>query len=285
MRLFSYSLLGIVFGLSLTLTLRSPAAQNNKLTVSTEEETAQDVAQTPCKNSERLSAVKSLFEKMGAKAEEVLTERHGGVENIVVRKQGQSQGIIVVGAHYDKSQDGCGALDNWTGIVALAHLYRSLKDLPSQKTLIFVAFGKEEEGLLGSKAMARGIQKEDISRYCAMVNIDTLGMTTPQVLENLSSKQLVNRVAELAERIKMPFKKVIIPGTGADSAPFIEKKIPAVTICAIGNGWRQVLHTRNDQKEKVNRTSVYLGYRIALALIAELDNLTCDASRHESRTN
>ncbi len=291
MRLSRYPRLVIVFCLSFILTLissiltlNSSASQNNNLVISTEEQIAEDIAQVPCEERERLNAVKSLFSKMSAQAEEVLTEKRDGVENIIVRKQGQAQGIIVVGAHYDKSRDGCGAIDNWTGIVALTHIYRSLKDVQLQKTLIFAAFGKEEEGLLGSKAMVRGIKKEEVSQYCAMVNIDSLGMAAPQVLENASSKTLVNSMTELAQRMKMPFTKISIPEAGADSIPFIEKKIPAVTISAVGNGWTEVLHTRNDQVTKVNSTSVYLGYRLALALVVEMDNLACEVSREKQKT-
>jgi Zn-dependent M28 family amino/carboxypeptidase len=224
MHLFLCSRLAIAFCLLLILPLSSSANQNPNLIISTEEQITQDIAQVPCKEAERLKTVKSLFSKMGAQAEDVLTENRDGVENVIVHKQGSSKGIIVVGAHYDKTQDGCGAIDNWTGIVAMAHIYRSLKDVPLQKTLIFVAFGMEEKGLLGSKAMVRSIKEEEIGQHCAMVNIDSLGMAAPQVLENLSSKTLANKVAELAQRMKMPFNKVSIPGAGADSLPFIEKK-------------------------------------------------------------
>lgn len=137
----------------------SHAIQNTKPTISSEQEIAQDVGLVTCKNGERLKAVRALFVKMGVQAENVLTEKRHGVENVLVRKQGKGQGTIIVGAHYDKAPDGCGAIDNWTGIVALAHIYRSLKDVPLQKTLVFVAFGKEEQGLLGSKSMARSIKR------------------------------------------------------------------------------------------------------------------------------
>jgi hypothetical protein len=63
----------------------------------------------------------------------------------------------------------------------------------------------------------------------------------------------------------------------------MDKKIPAVTISALGDRWAEVLHTMNDQVAKVNATSVYLGYRLALALTAELDILSCDASREEPK--
>lgn len=116
-----------------------------------------------------------------------------------------------------------------------------------------------------------------------MVNIDSLGMAAPQVATNLSSKRLVERVAQLAHGMSMPFNVVNIPGAQADSLPFINKGIPAVTISAIGNGWDEILHTRKDQAAKVNPTSVYLGYRLVLALVADLDNLACEISAEERK--
>jgi Iap family predicted aminopeptidase len=282
-RSFRYLSCWIVCCLLMVSTLGFSASQGNKIIISTQEETAQDVAQVPCKQTQRLSAARALFIKMGAQAENVLIEKRDGVENLVIRKPGNSQGTIVIGAHYDKLMEGCGAIDNWTGIVALAHIYRSLKDVPLQKTLLFVAFGKEEEGLLGSKAMVNNIKKEDMGQYCAMINIDSLGMAAPQVGENLSSKALVSRVVEIAQRMKMPFSKLSIPGAGADSLSFMEKKIPAVTISALRTGWAEVLHTRHDQVSKVNQTSVYLGYRLALALVTELDILPCEVSREKAK--
>jgi Zn-dependent M28 family amino/carboxypeptidase len=277
-RLFLFTLL------LLAVDTPSTHSQDVKVQISSQEETAQDVAAVPCKDTERLEGVKALFIKMGAPSESILVDKSNGVENVVVRIPGKAQGTIIVGAHYDKVTDGCGALDNWTGIVALAHIYRTLKDMPMQKTITFVAFGKEEKGLLGSKAMAKTIQKEELGQYCAMINIDTLGMAAPQALENLSSKPLVDRVRAIAERMKIPFNKVTLDNALADSVPFKDKKIPAVTISAVGNGWEEILHSRNDQVAKVNGTSVYYGYRLALALAGELDELPCEISRGDSKS-
>jgi len=254
-----------------------------RVRVSSQEETTQDVALAPCKDNERMEVVKALFIKMGAPTENLRVEKRDGVENVVIRTQGRLPGTIIIGAHYDKVSDGCGAIDNWTGIVALAHIYRSLKDVPLQKSIIFVAFGKEEKGLLGSKAMVRGIPKEEVGQYCAMVNIDSLGMAAPQALENLSSKVLIDRVLEIAQRMKIPFNKVTL-NAEADSMPFKDKRIPAITISAVGNGWEGVLHSKNDQVTKVNGTSVYLGYRLVLELVSELDRLPCEVSRGDIKS-
>lgn len=253
----------------------SLSGQQNEIAISTPEQIKAEFDSVTCKNEERLNAVKALFEKMGALPSDITIDKHKNVENLVIRKPGSSQETIIIGAHYDKVADGCGALDNWTGIVAIAHIYRSLKDVPLKKTLLFAAFGKEEIGLVGSRAMADAIPKDQLAQYCQMINIDSLGLAAPQVADNMSSKKLREFTAELAKEMKVPFDHATIEGADSDSSSFIRKKIPAVTIHGMSNEFTTLLHSKNDQSSKVNSTSVYLGYRLALAMVARLDNLSC----------
>ena len=173
--------------------------------------------------------------------------------------------------------EGCGALDNWTGIVTLAHLYRSLKNVPLKKTLLFVAFGKEEKGLVGSRAMAEAIPKDQVALYCAMINIDSLGLAAPQVDDSVSSASLEALAADQARKMKIPFGHARIQNAEADSSPFLARDIPAVTLHGMTNEWSRILHSRWDQAAKVKPISVYLGYRLALALAVHLDELPCRA--------
>jgi Iap family predicted aminopeptidase len=259
------------------------AGEASKLRISTFEEIRSEFDSVPCKNGDRLKTVKALFEKMGAKAEEITVEKARGAENIVMRKAAanESPEKIVIGAHYDKVPDGCGAIDNWTGVAALAHIYRSVKDLPLKKNIIFAAFGREEEGLIGSSGMAGGIKKEQAPEYCAMINIDSLGLGAPQTLDNVSSKKLIDFTGALAKEMKVPFAHTRVDGASSDSASFISKKIPAVTIHSLTNDWRKILHTGNDQSSKINHESVYVGYRVALALLVRIDAAGCQEFREE----
>jgi Iap family predicted aminopeptidase len=254
-------------------------AQSSEINISTPEQIKTEFDSVPCKNDERLSAVKALFVKMGAADAEIAIEKYKNVENVVIRKAGASQEKIVIGAHYDKVADGCGAVDNWTGLVTIAHLYKSLKDMPLKKTIIFVAFGKEETGLVGSHAMVDAIGKDELAQYCEMVNIDSFGLTAPQVADNMSSRKLEVLTAELAKEMKMPFSHASIPGADADSSSFIRKNIPAITLHGLSNDWRSILHSRNDQPSKIKPANVYLGYRLALALVVRLDSSSCNEYR------
>ena len=258
----------------------SPAGQTQKATFSTPEQIEEDIKAVPCKsNAERLAGVKALFMKMGAPVSDISVEKINNVENVVVRKQGSTPELIVVGAHYDKVSHGCGAVDNWTGIVAIAHLYRTIKDVPLKKSVLFVGFGREEEGLIGSREMVRAIDKEQLGQYCAMINIDSLGLGIPQAETAISSKKLVARAAELARRMQMPFQQGTIREGDTDSSSFLARKIPAIALHGLSNEWQRVLHTHDDKVSKVNPMSVFMGYRLALGLFGEVENSTCDAFR------
>lgn len=252
-------------------------AQEASFKVSTPEQIKDDFNAVPCEDKKRLEAVKSLFERAGVPSSEAKVDKYKDVENFVWTKKGESSEKIVIGAHYDKVADGCGALDNWTGVVTLSHLYRTLKDIPLKKTLVIVAFGKEEKGLVGSRAMTNAIDKDHAAEYCAMINIDSLGLSAPQVADNMSSKKLAQFTEDTAKDMKMSFARASIPGASSDSVAFIEKNIPAVTIHGMSDEWPKILHSGNDQASKINPLSVYLAYRLALAMVVGLDQSPCGA--------
>jgi Iap family predicted aminopeptidase len=262
----------------------SPAAAIESATaptlrLSTVEEIHADLGLLECGERARYESVSMLFAKAGVPAADVEDFSHRQVRNLVVRKAGTKPETIVIGAHYDKTELGCGAVDNWTGIVAMAHLYATLRDVVSTKSLLFVAFDDEEKGLLGSHAMARSIPKPERARYCAMINLDSFGLSTPQVLDNVSSSRLRKVAAELAETMEVPFDHARVDIAGADSTPFLRRGIPAITLHGLSADWLSILHTDQDQPSMVDPTSVYLGYRLALALLARVDAMPCDAFR------
>ncbi len=263
----------------LSLCLNSPA-QQSAVKYSTEEDLKADLELAPCKGrKERLEAVKKLFLKMGALESEIVVEKLDDVENVVVTKKGKTEETVIVGAHYDKTANGCGAIDNWTGIVILANLYRTMMDFTTQKTYKFVAFDKEELGLLGSIAMAKKIPKETRLDYCAMVNFDSFGFTFPQALRNISTNSLIYLAEEVSDEMKMPFGKAGIEFSSSDSDSFKSRGIPSISLHGLNNQWENYLHTPNDKISKVNMNSVYLGYRHGLVFLSKIDNKPCNAFR------
>ncbi|MEZ5428587.1 MAG: M28 family metallopeptidase [Pyrinomonadaceae bacterium] len=247
--------------------------------VSTEEEIAVDLKTVPCEDDKRLEGVKKLFLKMGAGDEDLSIENFDKIENLVLVIKGKTDDTVIIGAHYDKVEEGCGAIDNWSGIVVLANLYRSLKDVKTEKTYKFVAFDKEEKGLLGSRAMAKEIKDEDLQKYCAMINFDSFGFSYPQAMGNASDGDLIKLGKEVAKDFDFSLSHYPIPEATADSRSFNDRKIPAATFHGISSNWKDYLHTSRDKLENVKPASVYLGYRFGLKMLARIDQAPCQAFR------
>ncbi len=98
---------------------------------------------------------------------------------------------IVIGAHYDHLGRGGrsslspgssdihhGADDNASGTAAIIELARQFaKEKKNKRTLIFMAFGGEEEGLLGSKHYVNN-PVWPLDKTVAMINLDMVGRLT-----------------------------------------------------------------------------------------------------------
>ena len=95
---------------------------------------------------------------------------------------------VIVGAHYDHLGLGGfsaldpdsiglvhnGADDNASGAAALLHVARRLRGDPPARTVVFIAFGGEELGLLGSSSYVRN-PVYPLTQAFAMVNMDMIG--------------------------------------------------------------------------------------------------------------
>ncbi len=82
--------------------------------------------------------------------------------------------VVMIGAHMDSWNPGTGAQDNGTGVATVLEAARAIKALnqPPRRTLRFVLFGGEEEGLLGSTAYVRA-HRNDLSHIDAVLISDT----------------------------------------------------------------------------------------------------------------
>jgi Zn-dependent M28 family amino/carboxypeptidase len=251
--------------------------QQTNPVISTEEAVTESVKLVPCKREERFEAVKKLFAQMGAKDDAITVEKFNKdkISNVVVKKKGKTDETIVIGAHYDRVDEGCGVVDNWTGIVILAHLFKTLNQIDTQKSYVFVAFDQEEKGLLGSDEMAKAIPKENRPQYCSMVNLDSFGTGAPMALQNASSPKMISLAKKLAEDSKFRFIDIAVGGANADSSSFKNRDIPAITMSGLDNQWMTYMHSKNDQLAKINMKSVYFSYRFALMYVANLDSTGC----------
>jgi putative aminopeptidase FrvX len=243
----------------------------------------ESIKSVPCKIEERKDGVKKLFLDAGAKEEDIKFESFDKdkAANVVIRLRGKKPETIVIGAHYDRTDTGCGVTDNWTGVAIVSHIYRYLREVETEKSYVFAAFDREEEGLKGSREMVKKMTDAERENVCSMVNFDSFGQGYPMTLRNASSSKMVKFAEEFAKGAKVNFTAATIEGASSDSASFVEKKIPAITLSGLSSNWQSILHSSNDNLEKVNMDSVYLGYRFGLVFVSKLDGLACGEFRKD----
>jgi hypothetical protein len=98
------------------------------------------------------------------------------ISNVIAELPGKdpSAGVVLVGAHLDSWQPGTGAQDNGTGVATVIETARAMKGLnrPPRRTVRFVLFSGEEEGLLGSAAYVRQ-HAEELDKIDAVLVTDS----------------------------------------------------------------------------------------------------------------
>lgn len=232
-----------------------------------------------CDNHDRLAEVKKLFLASGAGESDYSVEKFESGQNAVVTLKGKSNETVVLGAHYDKTNSGCGAIDNWTGIVILANLYRELRSKDNEKSYKFVAFDKEEKGLKGSRAMAEMIPDSERENYCAMINFDSFGFSETWALEDISDRKLIDLARTVAKERNASFSIKEFKGASSDSKSFREIGVPAITLSGLGDNWRKYLHKSEDQIESINFAKVFENLKFSIQFVKEIDLKQCAAFR------
>jgi hypothetical protein len=164
---------------------------------------------------------------------------------------------LILGAHLDHvgSQAGLvfpGANDNASGSAAIIELAKafSLDSQKPKRSILFVLFASEEQGLFGSKYFVENI-KIDPEKIIAMFNLDSIGSgDSIQVGNGKSSPELW----KLARRLDKENFNLVVEDTwsggGADLTPFYEKGIPGLYF--VSKYSYEHLHLPTDTPETLN---------------------------------
>lgn len=99
-------------------------------------------------------------------------------QNLVIDIKGQSEKVLIIGAHYDSTghlQGSRGVADNASGTAAILALAGRLQGKSLPFSLRLIAFGAEEVGLQGAKAYVnQQWPVKDRENVIAMINLDTI---------------------------------------------------------------------------------------------------------------
>jgi hypothetical protein len=166
--------------------------------------------------------------------------------NIIALKEGETAQRLVVAAHYDSVAVGEGYLDNATGVGLLLEVAARVKNMPTPYTLVFVAFGAEEDGQLGAEHFLRTMSDVDRKATIGMLNLDApAGGETLTVMSRPGDATWLRDVAlSAADQLGVPL--VTSPeGRGrpagtvrepADDLPFAKAGIPTAVFSAVSWG-------------------------------------------------
>jgi aminopeptidase-like protein len=231
-------------------------------------------------DTQREATLKGFFEAAGCNGEQLTEQSVKGLKqhNLICTLPGDTDSVILLGAHYDHVDAGDGVIDNWSGASLLPSFYEALKTTKRRYTLIFAAFAGEEKGLVGSRFYVKNMTAESLHKVRAMICIDTLGLGPTEAWVSISDKELVGRLAVLAHAINMPISRVDVDGVGmSDEEPFLAKKIPVVMVHTITPATLSVLHTPRDSYKQLKFDDYYTSYRLLSAYLNYLDQ-TLDPS-------
>lgn len=138
---------------------------------------------------------------------------------------------VIVGGHLDSWDLATGAIDNGIGsfaVIDMARTFQALK-LQPERTVEFVLFMGEEEGLLGSRAYVdQAIKNKTIDQVRYMLNYDMTNDPKGFSTTIAESKDLFVGIGAIAQTMDTSFKNLFNHGAGlhSDHQPFMLQGIP-----------------------------------------------------------
>ncbi|MEQ1917762.1 MAG: M20/M25/M40 family metallo-hydrolase [Elusimicrobiota bacterium] len=227
----------------------------------------------PSTNPERMKFMVELFKLGGATDADIRLQDAGkGRNNVIVTIKGKTDRVIVVGGHYDKVSEGLGKIDNGTGSTLVANLYQALHGTQPEATIVFIAFAREEEGLYGSQAYVKSLDKAARSKVDAMINLDTLAVDGTFSWKNNSTRGLLDRLAQVSRESGHALKEDYLNGGDADSSTFRDAGIPAVTVYGASQDVIfDIIHSERDNMSAFSLQHYKNAYLLVLEAIKSLD--------------
>lgn len=201
-------------------------------------------------------------------------------ENIIAVLPGESSDkYVLIGAHYDhigtiNGELHPGADDNAVGTAAVLEIARIFSEsgFTPQYSVVFVLFGAEEKGLIGSQILAQHLQEKKLAQNVVLLNLDVIAGVSGNTLVVYDSRFKGNKI--WAKRAK---EEAVASGVqasiegrlagGVDSMAFTMRSIPAITLV-----WGNLrdehphLHTPNDTFENLNPEIVDMASRAAIRI-------------------
>ncbi len=162
--------------------------------------------------------------------------------------------VVILGAHLDSWDLGTGATDNGTGSMAVLAAARALEKsgLKPKRTIRFVLFTGEEQGLNGSKEYVKQ-HRDELPKISGVLVHDTgTGkVLTLGLMGNYNARETVDRVVyPLAELVGIMEPSLRSEG-GSDHVPFDEAGVPGFWCVQDNADYEKTHHSQADTLDRV----------------------------------
>lgn len=201
--------------------------------------------------------------------------RDGFSQNVIGEITGSEkpEEIVLVGAHIDSWDLGTGAIDDGAGTAIVLGAARLIKALPSppKRTIRFVLFGAEEQGITGGRSYA---EKHKADNHLVVTEAD-FGQGPVYGL-NTRFADPEHPTAQALMRVLAPLG--VVRGSnaadgGPDVSPMVEAGVPAIDLAMEGTDYFDLHHTADDTFDKIERGRInqsVAAYVAALWTFSEL---------------
>jgi carboxypeptidase Q len=183
--------------------------------------------------------------------------------------------VVILGAHLDSWDLGTGVTDNGTGSMVVLEAARAIgrAGLKPKRSIRFVLFSGEEQGLLGSRAYAAAHAAEADSIQAVLVLDNGTGAVTGQALQGRKDlqglwKQLLAPVASLdADSVRDANKN------GTDHLSFLPYGVPGFNFDQVSRGYNHTHHSQSDTYDKAVEGDLKQASAVMAITAWELANL------------
>jgi carboxypeptidase Q len=236
-----------------------------------------------CISKETGMALKEKLKTKKVKAHIVMTNKSEMIKarNVVATLKGSDipNERIVIGGHLDSWDLATGAIDNGIGSFAVLDIARAFKanDLKPKRTVQFVMFMGEEQGLLGSRNMvAQEVKNGTIDNVKYMFNIDMggnpIGLNVGGKIDDTTFYK--NLGAEI-QKVDTIYKSKYSNSSGlhSDHQPFMLEGVPILSVHSnLDRSIYGCYHSDCDDFKLVNESHIRNTARFGTMMLYALSN-------------
>jgi carboxypeptidase Q len=183
--------------------------------------------------------------------------------------------VVILGAHLDSWDLGTGVTDNGTGSMVVLEAARAIAQsrLKPKRTIRFILFSGEEQGLLGSRAYAEAHAATADSIQAVLVLDNGTGAIRGQALQGRDDleglwKQLLVPVVSLgADSVRQANKM------GTDHLSFLPYGVPGFNFDQLPRGYNHTHHSESDTYDKAVAGDLKQAAAVMAVTAYELANL------------